>query len=364
MEAVGRLAGGIAHEFNNITQSIGLSCELALQSSPGKAVESKLLDIMKQAERAADITRHLLAFSRRQVLQPKVVNINDCIRQALPMVQRIMGADIDLQLKLDETLDCVFVDPEQLEIVLGQLAHNARAAMPQGGSLRIATADASDHKAANYALITVSDSGAGMDRATLQRVFEPFFSSRDITVLTGLGLSTVYGIITQSNGRIECDSAPGHGTTFRIFLPLASHEAAEPASVQGGKDCGGAHVLLAEDDASVNKYLTYALRNVGFTVESVRDGRKALEALERGSYQLLITDILMPHMGGIELVQQARKRLPELPMVLISGFTEEPAVLQKLPPDKIAYLQKPFPYAKLLETMSRLLNPAGHRNGA
>ncbi len=246
LEVVGRLAGGVAHDFNNITQSISLSCELALlQMQLAPALQSKLMDIMKQTMRAAEITRQLLAFSRRQVLQPQVVNINDCVRNSLSMITRTLGVEVDIALKLDETVAPIFIDPDQFAIVLMQLAENASTAMPQGGQLRISTAacpeslDANDpgvkndanHDAKNdvksldakpCVLLTVSDTGIGMNEKTLARIFEPFFSTKNTTLTSGLGLSTAHGIISQSNGCIECESTLGQGTTFRIYLPLAA----------------------------------------------------------------------------------------------------------------------------------------------
>lgn len=227
LEMVGRLAGAVAHDFNNITQSISLSCELALQQQLAPAIETKLKDVMKQSTRAAEITRQLLAFSGRQVLQPRAVNINDCVRNALCMLTRAVGADVAIELKLDECVEPILIDPDQLAIVLLHLADNARAAMPQGGQLRISTAgwpgnpEIKSGFSEPCALLTVSDTGVGMDEKVLARIFEPFFSTKKTTLTTGLGLSTTHGIISQSNGRIECESSPGHGTTFRIYLPLA-----------------------------------------------------------------------------------------------------------------------------------------------
>jgi PAS domain S-box-containing protein len=230
LEVVGRLAGGVAHDFNNITQSISLSCELALlQLRLAPALESKLNDIMEQTKRAAEITRQLLAFSRRQILQPRAVNINDCVRNALYMLTCALGLDVAIELNLDETLEPIFIDPDQLAIVLMQLADNAHAAMADGGQFRISTAICPEILRADKsgfsdrcALLTVSDTGIGMDEKTLGRIFEPFFSTKNTTLTSGLGLSTAHGIISQSNGRIECESSPGHGTTFRIYLPLAA----------------------------------------------------------------------------------------------------------------------------------------------
>jgi PAS domain S-box-containing protein len=360
MEAVGRLAGGVAHDFNNITQSISLSCELALQNQLAPAIESKLVDIMQQTSRAAEITRQLLAFSRRQVLQPRVVNINDCVRNALAMLTRAVGVNVSIELKLDESVDHIFIDPDQLAIVLMHLADNARAAMPHGGLLRISTAacpTSSDSQnnilSAPCAVLTVSDTGIGMDEKTLVRIFEPFFSTRETTLTTGLGLSTAHGIITQSKGRIECDSSPGHGATFRIYLPIA---AAQPVNASiSACDAGRARILLAEDDPVVNKHLTNSLRKAGFYVHSVGDGEEARSAFLRRRYDVVVTDILMPRLGGVELTQSLRREHPCLPVVLISGYSEEISVLQHLPRNQIAYLQKPFSIAQLVTTLRNLL---------
>ncbi len=228
LEVVGRLAGGVAHDFNNITQAISLSCELALLQNLAPATESKVVDIMKETTRAAEITRELLAFSRQQLLQPRVVNINKCVRNALGMLMRAVGSDIAIALKLAEKVEPILIDPDQLAIVLMELADNARTAMPHGGQLRISTAAcpespdaAGDSSSGPYVVLTVSDTGVGMDEKTLSRIFEPFFSTKNTTVTSGLGLSTTHGIISQSNGRIDCESSPGNGTTFRIYLPLA-----------------------------------------------------------------------------------------------------------------------------------------------
>jgi signal transduction histidine kinase len=224
MEAVGRLAGGIAHDFNNISQSISLSCELAMQDQVPPAMRSKLLDIMRQTSRAAEITQQLLAFSSRQVLQPRVINVNNCIRKALPMITRAVGMEVTIQLNLDECTDEIFMDPEQLALVLMHLADNARTAMPHGGALKLSTASLPcPHTLNHCTVLTISDTGTGMDDATRAHIFEPFFSTKETTLTTGLGLSTVHGVITQSNGHIECESSPGNGATFRIYLPDVSN---------------------------------------------------------------------------------------------------------------------------------------------
>ena len=400
MEAVGRLAGGVAHDFNNITQAISLSCELALQQPLSPPLQSKLLDIMRQTSRAAEITRQLLAFSRRQVLQPRVVNLNDCVRQALSMIARTVGVDVSIELKLDETTDHVFIDPEQLTLVIMHLADNARQAMSQGGVLRISTANAPaagsealSHSAsatgslalpdlapaagslalspapaagsealspavpdptaaAPYAVLTIADTGIGMDENTLHHIFEPFFSTRETALTSGLGLSTVHGIIAQSKGRIQCSSGPGQGTTFRICLPLAHAPAVPQAKPQNVSEPVG--LLLAEDDPIVRKHLAHALKQFGFSVDSACNGEEALAAFDPLKHQLLITDIIMPKVGGVELTSRLRQRFPDLPVLLISGYSEEISVLQHLPGERIAYLQKPFPVTALVNSIQSL----------
>ena len=361
MESVGRLAGGVAHDFNNITQSISLSCELALRHPLAPSIESKLLDIMQQAARAAEITRQLLAFSRRQVLQPRVVNLNDTVRNALPMLTRAVGVDVSIELKLDDTIDHILIDPEQLTLVLMQLADNARAAMPQGGRLHISTASVpacaapipgmSRHPSV---VLTVADTGVGMDEATLRRIFEPFFSTKDTTLTTGLGLSTVHGIVSQSKGRIECHSSPGQGATFRIYLPLATELPVAAAAAFTG-DNNGCRVLLAEDDPIVNKHLTHALQKAGFSVDSVCNGEEALTAFASQPYHAVVTDIVMPKLGGIELTKRLRQQHPVIPVILISGYSEEISVMQNLPHNHIAYLQKPFTTPQLVAIIRNLL---------
>jgi PAS domain S-box-containing protein len=358
METVGRLAGGVAHDFNNITQSISLSCELALSHQLAPSIESKLLDIMQQSARAAEITRQLLAFSRLQVLQPRVVNLNNTVRNALSMLTRAVGVDVSIELNLDETVDHILIDPEQLTLVLMQLANNARDAMPQGGRLQISTASCpagpAPIKGMNSkpcALLTVSDTGTGIDEQTLSHIFEPFFSTKDTTLTTGLGLSTVHGIVAQSKGLIECQSSPGQGATFRIFLPLATEH---PAAVFTG-DNNGCRVLLAEDDPVVNKHLTSALEKAGFSVDSACNGEEALAAFARQPYHVVVTDIIMPKLGGIELTKRLRQQNPVVPVILISGYCDEIRVLQLLPRTHIAYLQKPFATPQLVAIIRNFL---------
>jgi PAS domain S-box-containing protein len=360
MEAVGRLAGGVAHDFNNITQSISLSCELALQSPLAPELESKLLDIMRQTSRAAEITRQLLAFSCRQVLQPRVVDVNDCLRRALALVTRTVGLDVSVRLKLDETADHVFIDPEQLTLVLMHMADNAREAMPRGGVLSISTDTAPGNSDPSHGAIsepctvlTISDTGTGMDEMTLRHIFEPFFSTKETTVTTGLGLSTVHGIIAQSNGRIECSSSPGDGATFRIYLPVAHSLSTATAKPPANHRAIG--ILLAEDDPIVNKHLSHALKQAGFFVRSTSNGQEALDVFDPQRHQVLVTDIVMPKLDGMSLTRKLCENFPELPVVLISGFSEEASVLQNLPQGHLCYVQKPFPVSRLVKAIRDVL---------
>jgi PAS domain S-box-containing protein len=366
MEAVGRLAGGVAHDFNNITQSISLSCELALQSSLPPQLESKFLDIMRQTSRAAEITRQLLAFSRRQVLQPRVVDVNDCVRKALPLITRTVGVDVSMGLKLDESVDHVFIDPDQFTLVLMHLADNAREAMPGGGVLSISTSTSPGSSTSSKVavsepctVLTVCDTGSGMDEITLSHIFEPFFSTKETTVTRGLGLSTVHGIIAQSKGRIECFSSPGDGAAFRIYLPVAHAQPTAQTKPRDNQRATG--ILLAEDDPIVNKHLTHALKQAGFLVKSACNGQEALAAFDPQRHQVLVTDIVMPKLDGIGLTRKVCERSPALPVVLISGFSEETSVLQDLPQSNLCYLQKPFPVSRLVKAIRDVLAQAGAR---
>ncbi len=392
MEAIGRFAGGVAHDFNNITQSIGLSCELALRGALPLPVRTKLFGIMQQANRAADITQRLLAFSRRQVLQPRVVDLNDCIQESLPALSGCLGLNISMDLRLGEALGPAYVDPQQLTLVLTHLADNARAAMPDGGVLRISTACVSG--GANPAaedipnrslLLTVSDTGVGMDDATRRRIFEPFFSTKKTAQTAGLGLATVHGIIHQSNGLIECESAPGRGTTFRIFLPLAVLSTAAPLGVNAAAELPAAtppsagpgteqriRILLVEEDplaawpipsgpmavAPISVApISETLEAAGFSVDRVSDGWEALAYFARHPYDLVISGIAIAGLGGVELTRRLRQAAPGVPVILTSSHGNHGSILEDLPHSHIAYLQKPFSGSLLVAIVRNLLPP-------
>ncbi len=360
MEAVGRLAGGVAHDFNNITQSISLSCELGLQQSLTPEMDGLLRDILRQTARAAQVTHQLLAFSRRQVLQPRAVDLNDCLRHALPLLRRSVGVKVNVELRLEPSIEHVFIDPEQLTLVLMHLADNAREAMPGGGVLTLSTyaacmeeTSAANRPRRSMVRLSVSDNGRGMDDSTLHHIFEPFFSTKETPLTTGLGLSTVHGIIAQSKGRIECSSQPGKGTSFHIYLPVAQQRAGR--RMQPSAPHQSPCVLLAEDDPIVNKLLSHGLRHAGFSVDATRNGQEALEMFDAARHHVLVSDILMPQLDGVELATLLRARKPELPIVLISGFSQEIGVFNKLPGGSISYLQKPFPVERLVGAIRNLL---------
>jgi CheY-like chemotaxis protein len=273
------------------------------------------------------------------------------------MLRRAIGSAVSIELNLEETLAPIVIDPDQLNLVLIQLADNARAAMPAGGALRISTAPVprAPHQQDGIpsepgVVLTVADTGVGMDESTRRRIFEPFFSTKTTTHTTGLGLSTVHGIVHQSKGRIECESALGHGATFRIYLPIAT---TLPAAAVPDRRY---RLLLAEDDPLVNKHLTQALREAGFSVQPVRDGEEALAAFARQPFQIVVADIVMPKVSGVELTRRLRELAPALPVVLISGYNEQLSVLQNFPHNHIAFLQKPFASPTLIAILRNLLS--------
>ena len=360
MEAVGRLAGGVAHDFNNITQSISLSCELALQSQLAPALSPSCWTSCSRPRVPPRSPVNCSPSAGAKYSSPASSTSTIVFAEALPMLTRAVGVDVSIELKLDETIDHIFVDPEQLSLVLMHLADNARNRHARRWTVanlhrRTPQLQPRTQTTQPCAVLTVSDTGIGMSEKTLGHIFEPFFSTKNITVASGLGLSTVHGIISQSRGRIECQSSLGHGTTFRIYLPVAARRhAATPAICTS--ESNGFRILLAEDDPAVNKHLTHSLRKAGFSVDSVGNGEEALTNFGRHTYHLVVTDILMPKLGGIELTRHLRQFVPSLPVVLISGSNIEESILQHFPNDRTAYLQKPFSSSQLVTTVHNLLS--------
>jgi PAS domain S-box-containing protein len=377
MEAVGRLAGGIAHDFNNLLTAILGYCNLMLDEVPAEDPLRKDLDEIRAAgERAAALTRQLLAFSRRQMLQPHKLDFNALVRQTEKMVRRLVGEDVEVAISLGESVTPVVVDPASIEQVLVNLAVNARDAMPMGGRLTLETAMvdlgaayADSHATVipgRYAMLAVSDTGEGMDALTRARIFEPFFTTKEQGRGVGLGLATVYGIVKQSGGYIWVYSEPGHGTSFKIYFPEAadiagvSGRGAKPKTSVGkrGKAKGGTEtVLLVEDEDAVRALACQVLRRYGYLVLEARDGLDALRLAERhqGVIELVITDLVMPHMTGRDLALRLTEARGNVKVLFMSGYTNHAVVHRDLTPSS-AFLQKPFTPDSLIRMVRSVLD--------
>lgn len=357
MEAVGRLAGGVAHDFNNLLTIITGYCELLLGSAEAAGNQrSKIEEIKKAGDRAAVLTRQLLAFSRKQVLAPQTLDLNEVIEDLKKMIQRLIGEDIELVTIPRSKLDQVKADPGQVEQIIMNLAVNARDAMPHGGKLTIETAnaeldDASAHGhlpalPGNYVMIAVSDTGTGMDRETQKHIFEPFFTTKETGKGTGLGLSTVYGIVKQSGGFIWVYSEVGVGTTFKIYFPRVQEERESPvASKSGSRPLEGSEtVLVAEDEDALRQLIRETLEGHGYSVLEAGNGKDALNISENFSkgIHLLVADVVMPQMSGRELVRRITAHRQELKVLYISGYTQDTIVHHGVLDPDIAFLQKPF----------------------
>ena len=375
MEAVGRLSGGIAHDFNNLLGLIiGYAEILQEQIGPDEAQRTSVEEILHAGRRAAALTRQLLAFSRQQVLEPKVLDLNAVIVDVKKMLDRMIGEDVQMTTRLEPNLSHIKTDQGQIEQVLMNLAVNARDAMPRGGKLVIETQNTEIDdaftrrypypvKTGPYVLLTVSDSGTGMDAATQARVFEPFFTTKEKGKGTGLGLSTVYGVVKQSGGYIDIQSEIGVGTTFRIYLPrveAAVETTASAAPAGGAKDSqqGAETILVVEDEEALRKLARNILAAYGYTVLEAEDGADALEISKRfrGTIHLMLTDVIMPGLNGPGLAQQMIQERPELKVVYMSGYTGQ--VFNKdavLNPGSI-FVQKPFTREALAKKIREALD--------
>jgi two-component system, cell cycle sensor histidine kinase and response regulator CckA len=357
MEAIGRLAGGVAHDFNNLlTVMTGYSEQLIDRLEVRDPLRRKAEAIRSAAQRAAGLTQQLLAFSRRQMQQPRVVDLNEAVNGMQRLLRRLIGEDVELVSDLAPGPTCVRADPLHLEQVLMNLAVNARDAMPRGGVLTIATggvvlgaSDVAEHPQMHpgeYAVLTVTDTGGGMDPETRRRLFEPFFTTKEQGKGTGLGLSTVYGIVKQNGGYIFVDSQPGAGSVFRIYLPLVS-EAVDTASVPAPAPkppSGSETLLVVEDDDDVRRLLKDGLQQFGYTVLDASNGGEALLFCERypDAIHALVTDVVMPHMDGFEVADRLRALRPAMRTLFISGYSDQAAGrMNRIQPGD-AFLAKPF----------------------
>lgn len=357
MEAVGRLAGGIAHDFNNLLTVISSYSELLLQDIGVRepVVQSDLNEIRNAASTASSLTRQLLAFTRQQVLQPRVLSINEVVSSSTNLLKRLLGDDVEVAIQLDESDPHVLADAGQLEQVLINLAVNARDAMPEGGKLVIQTQekefdwhsiDAPEASVVGrYAVLVVSDNGTGMNAETQGRIFEPFFTTKEAGKGTGLGLSTVYGIVKQCGGIIRVLSEEGVGTIFRIYIPIAA-DSASPATPEVHTEvlAGTETLLLVEDAAAVRAVIRRSMERLGYRVIEAPDGQTALALAERllSEVDILVADSMLPLMSGRQLAAQLRAARPDLPVIYMSGHTDD-AVLRRGDLDvRSKFLQKPF----------------------
>ena len=374
MQAVGQLAGGVAHDFNNILTAIIGHCDLMLmRHTPGDSDYDDIQQIKSNSNRAAGLTRQLLAFSRQQTLRPQVLQLPDVVSEVSHLLKRLLGETVVLVVKHGRNLGAIRADPGQLEQVIINLAVNARDAMASkgGGTLTIQTyAVRADQVAelgseilpvADYTALSVSDTGSGIPPNVLGKVFEPFFTTKEVGKGTGLGLSTVYGIVKQSGGFIFADSKVDEGTRFVIYLPV--HALAEPAkAARRDKDgdnelWGSGTVLLVEDEPMVRTVAERALTRHGYSVVTANNGFEALEILNRGDdFALLISDVVMPEMDGPTMVKEARQSRPDLPVLFMSGYAEE-QLRKSIDLDKVAFLPKPFSVQELAEAARKALTP-------
>jgi len=367
LESIGRLAGGVAHDFNNLLTIIGGHADLALlKLSDEDPLRPDVEEILKTANRAGNLTRQLLAFSRKQVIEPEIIDLNSTISDMKRMLTRIIGEDISLITETADDLWNVKADPGQIEQVVVNLAVNARDAMPDGGTLRLATANvvldreyAATHlevEPGNYVLLEVSDTGCGMDENVISRVFEPFFTTKPLGVGTGLGLATVYGIIRQSGGHITLESEVGRGSIFRIYLPKTDDTAAirAPIDAKATRLTGTETILVVEDNEALRNSIFHTLKHFGYEVVMAADGDQAITMCKglSGHVDLVLTDVIMPNLGGVELITLLKDVWPRIRVLLMSGYTDAAII----PDPQTPYIQKPFRPQALAQRIREILD--------
>jgi two-component system cell cycle sensor histidine kinase/response regulator CckA len=382
LQVIGQLAGGIAHDFNNVLSAIMMANDFLLNAhKPTDPSFQDIMQIKQNATRAATLVRQLLAFSRRQTLRPQVLDLGDALSDLTMLLRRLIGEKVKLDLVHGRDLWPVKVDVSQFEQVVVNLAVNARDAMPDGGKLTVKTANVTADEsaqlsykglpAADYVRIDISDTGTGIPAEIVDKIFEPFFSTKEVGKGTGLGLSTVYGIVKQTGGFVYVDSTPGEGTTFRIFLPRHRPELEaqpEPQAANGKEAApeppkprpdltGQGTILLVEDEDGLRSLNARGLRSRGYSVIEASNGLEAMEALDEkdGAVDLVVSDVVMPEMDGPTLLREMRKRNPNLKIIFVSGYAEE-AFDKSLPEnEQFAFLPKPFALSALVEKVKETM---------
>jgi PAS domain S-box-containing protein len=377
LEAIGRLAGGIAHDFNNLLTVIISTTQLLLESLEDETLKQDAQEILDAANRAATLTRQLLAFSRRQAIHPEILDPNQVLRNTEKLLRRVIGEEIELSPELNSGWH-IYIDPGQLDQVIMNLVVNARDAMPRGGRLTLSTSDVSVSAAhpahrsgvpeGDYVLITVRDTGVGMTPEILEHIFEPFFTTKPAGQGTGLGLATVYGIVAQNGGQIRVESEPGKGTAFYLYLPRAeapTEQLHSPAKAEGWRDrpAGrGETIVIVEDDPGVRSTVRTVLRRAGYRVLEFGSPKEALDILKRETPEvdLLVSDVIMPGIRGPELHRQITQLYPNLPVLYLSGYPGDPTSGEPLLPPEAPVVGKPFHPGTLVKTVRPILE--GRRN--
>ena len=375
MQAVGQLAGGIAHDFNNVLTAIIGYCDLLIGSHrPTDPSFKDMMHIKQNANRAANLVRHLLAFSRQQTLRPEVLSLNNVIQDVTAMLSRLLGEKIDMKVVHGRDLWAVKADHHQFDQVIINLAVNARDAMAGGGTLTLKTENIAEHrsldeekrglKPGEYVLLEISDTGCGMPQKVIDKIFEPFFTTKDIGKGTGLGLSMVYGIVKQTDGYVFVDSEEGKGTTFKIYLPRHVENetavAAEPETpaIERPRDLTGSEtLLLVEDEEAVRSFAVRALSTRGYNVLEASSGSDALDVVSRhdGSIDLVISDVMMPEMDGPTMLSHLRDSLPDVKVIFISGYAEDAFDKNLQEGESFVFLPKPFSLKQLAATVKETL---------
>ena len=369
LEAVGRLAGGMAHDFNNILVVIKLSTDMMLgEIGPDSPFSKPLLQISNAADRAAALTRQMLAFGRQQILQPRVINLNTVVLETTQMLRRVIGEDIELMTNLSGQVENTRLDPDQVTQVILNLAVNARDAMPQGGTLQIETATvnldenyAQEHppvQPGRYVMLAVTDSGTGISKTVLPRIFDPFFTTKETGKGTGLGLSIVYGIVKQSGGYIWVYSEPGQGTTFKLYFPATTSALDRmPSRADGTTDASGQLVLVVEDESQIRTNVCECLQHLGYRALQAEDGNAARRVCQEfaGEIDLVLTDLVMAGQSGHELAGELAERYPGIRVLFMSGYTEDSATRREILQRGSPFLQKPFSVADLAKAVREAL---------